>query len=77
MEGVEDAKLGKGPVVFVVCKLLAGPDDDIFCLCFRPFWFLETIRTVGSHMQRAQWSQMEHYLVHQLVRFPCGNFFDQ
>ena len=37
VEGVEGAELGQGPVVFIVPELLAGPDDEIGCLRFRPF----------------------------------------
>jgi hypothetical protein len=36
-EGVDGVELGEAPAVFVVPELLAGPDDDMGYLRFRPF----------------------------------------
>jgi len=36
-EGVEGVELGEAPAVFVVPELLAGTDEEIGCLRFRPF----------------------------------------
>lgn len=36
-EGVEGVELGEAPAVFVVPELLAGPQNEIGCLRFRPF----------------------------------------
>ena len=36
-EGAEGVELGEAPAVFVVPELLAGTDEEIGCLRFRPF----------------------------------------
>lgn len=43
VEGVEGAELGEGPAVLAVPELLAGPEEDIGCFLFLPFWFLEAL----------------------------------